>query len=94
LPGENLQWQPIDQVSARLIYKHKDLSVFYSVTFNDRDEIVEMGTERYMGNSGLEKWLVKCGDYQQRDGMLIPIKAEVLRRLKAGDFSYAQFRVQ
>jgi hypothetical protein len=94
LPSENLRWMPIDINSAKLIYQYKDLALSYTVIFNSKDEIVQMETERYMGDAGLEKWVVKCDDYQQRAGMLIPSMAEVLWRLKAGDFSYAQFRLQ
>jgi hypothetical protein len=94
LPSKNLQWQPIDINSAKLIYQHKGLSISYTVTFDNKDEIVQMETERYMGDAGLEKWVVKCGDYQQRGDMRIPITAEVLWRLKAEDFSYAKFRLQ
>jgi hypothetical protein len=93
LPSANLKWLPIGVHSAMLIYQHQGLTISFKVTFNPKDEIVEMETERYMADAGLEKWIVKCGDYQKRGGMLIPTTAEVLWRLKVEDFSYAKFNV-
>jgi hypothetical protein len=94
LPSENLRWEPIDSNSAMLVYKYLDLSVSFKVTFNHIGEIIQMETERYMANSGLERWVVKCGHYQKHGGVLIPTTAEVLWRLKAEDFSYAKFNIQ
>jgi hypothetical protein len=94
LPGENLKWQPINNTSAKLIYKYNNLSLFYTVMFNDKNEIEQMETERYMEEGGLQKWVVKCGNYQKRNGILVPITAEVLWRLEEGDFSYAKFNVK
>ena len=93
LPGETLEWQPIDDASAKLVYHYDNLSLFFVVTFNKNDEIEQMQTERYMGDTGLQPWVIKCSNYQKRAGMLIPITAEVLWRLKEGDFSYARFNV-
>ncbi|MGY4386597.1 hypothetical protein ACVWYN_003652 [Pedobacter sp. UYP24] len=94
LPSENLKWSPIDSNSAMLSYKQKDLSISYTITFNNKDEIVQLATERYMADAGLEKWVIRCSNYQQRGGMLIPITAEVLWRLKAEDFTYAKFNIK
>ncbi|MEO6977466.1 MAG: DUF6544 family protein [Mucilaginibacter sp.] len=93
LPGENLAWQPINNTSAKLVYQYDGMSLFFIVTFNNDHEIEQMQTERYMGDTGLQQWVIKCSNYQKRDGMLIPITAEVLWRLKDGDFSYARFNV-
>ena len=94
LPGENLNWQPIDDTAAKLIYKYNNLTLIYTVMFNDKDEIEQMETERYLGEGGLEKWVVKCGNYQVKNDMLVPMTAEVLWRLKEGDLSYAKFNVE
>lgn len=93
LPAENLEWQPLNDTSAKLVYHYDNLSLFFVVTFNKNDEIEQMQTERHMGDTGLEQWVIKCNNYQKREGMLVPITAEVLWRLKEGDFSYAKFNV-
>ena len=94
LPDENLQWTPIDSLSAKLIFNYKGLSLFYIVRFNVSGEIIQMETKRYMDEENLETWIIKLSDYKAINGIVIPTKAEVMWRLKAGDFSYAKFNVK
>jgi hypothetical protein len=94
LPSENLMWAAIDNSSAKLTFSYNGLSLFYIVTFNDKGEIVQMETKRYMGEKRLETWIIKPDKYEEINGILIPTKAEVFWRLKERDFSYARFRVQ
>lgn len=93
LPSENLNWFPINDSSAKLTFNYKGLSVFYIVTFNNKNEIVQMETERYMGDANLEKWVGKLADYKEINGVIIPTKIEALWRLKEGDFSYVNFNL-
>lgn len=93
LPSERLKWSPIDANSAKLAFNYKDLSLFYIVTFNDKNEISQMETKRYMDEKNLETWIIKPDNYAEKNGIIIPTKAEVFWRLKNGDFSYAKFNV-
>lgn len=94
LPGKNLQWFPINNSSAKLTFDYNNVSVFYIVTFNDKNEIAQIETERYMGDGKLEKWVGKLTNYSEINGVIIPTKIEALWRLKEGDFSYANFNVE
>jgi hypothetical protein len=94
LPSENLMWTAIDNSSAKLTFSYNGLSLFYIVTFNDKGEIVQMETKRYMDEKRLETWIIKPDKYEEINGILIPTKAEVFWRLKERNFSYARFRVQ
>jgi hypothetical protein len=94
LPSENLKWTAIDTLSARLTFNYKGLSLFYIISFNNRGEIVQMETKRYMDEKKLETWIIIPGKYEEINGVIIPTKAEVFWRLKEGDFSYAKFTVQ
>ena len=94
LPSERLQWSAIDSTSAKLTFKYRDLSLFYIVTFNDKNEISEMETQRYMDEKRKETWICKALKYEEKNGVIIPTHAEVFWRLKEGDFSYARFFVQ
>lgn len=94
LPSENLHWTAIDTSSAKLTFNYHDLSLFYIINFNDKGEIVQMETKRYMDEKRLETWIIKPDNYEELNGIIIPTKAEVFWRLKEGDFSYARFRVQ
>ena len=94
LPSENLHWTAIDSQSVKLTFDYKGLSLFFIVRFNNIGAITEMESKRYMDEKHLETWICLMADYQERTGMMIPIKAEVLWRLEKGDFSYGKFNVQ
>lgn len=53
-----------------------------------------METKRYMDEKRLETWVIKAIRYEEKNEIIIPIEAEVLWRLKEGDFSYAKFKVK
>lgn len=93
LPSEKLHWTAIDDSSAKLTFNYDGLSLFYIINFNDKGEIVQMETKRYMDEKRLEIWIIKPGKYEEKNGIIIPTEAEVFWRLKEGDFSYAKFNV-
>ncbi|MDB5013248.1 MAG: hypothetical protein JWQ25_1450 [Daejeonella sp.] len=93
LPSKNLQWYPISPNSAQLNFKHGDLLASYIVTFNTRNEIFEMVTDRYMGDAQLEKWVCQFSNYKEMNGVLIPIENKASWRLKEGDRVYADFNL-
>jgi len=93
LPSERLQWIPIDSSSAKLIFKYNGLALFFIINFNDKGEIIQMETKRYMDEKRLETWIIKAIKYEERHGIIIPVQAEVFWRLKEGDFSYAKFNL-
>jgi len=94
LPNEHLEWTPIDSESAGLTFNYNGLSLFYKVSFNEKGEITQLETERYMGEESLETWIGRVGDYKEINGIIIPTKIEAIWRLEAGDFSYAKFNVK
>jgi len=93
LPGERLQWLPIDTQTAKLTYNYKGLSLFFIITFNDIGEIIQMETKRYMNEKKLETWVIKATNYKEMNNVLIPTAFDVLWRLEKGDFSYAKFNI-
>lgn len=93
LPNDNLKWTPIDSVSAGLVFNHNNLSLFYKVSFNEKGEITQFETKRYMGEDNLETWIGNLSDYKEINGIVIPTKIEGIWRLKSGDFSYAKFNI-
>lgn len=93
LPRANLQWTPIDNRSAKLSLQHSELSVFYNVQFNEKGEITQLQTQRYMGTDSLETWVGKLSEYQKINNIIIPTVIEAEWKLKQGDYPYAKFRV-
>ncbi len=94
LPGEQLQWFPIDAQTAKFTFSYNDLSLFYIVTFNDNGEIKQLETKRYMNKEKLETWIGKLTNYKEINGIIVPTTIEAIWRLEKGDFSYAKFNVK
>ena len=94
MPSEKLKWIAIDATSAKLTFNYQGLSLFYSITFNEKGEIIQMETKRFMDEKRQETWVIKPDQYEEKNGIIIPTHAEVFWRLKEGDFSYASFYVQ
>lgn len=94
LPSEKLNWTAIDSSSAKLSFKYNGLALYFIITFNEKGEISQMVTKRYMDEKRLETWVIKAIKYEEKNEIIIPTEAEVFWRLKEGDFSYAKFKVQ
>ena len=94
LPGKNLQWAPIDNSSAKLIFNHAGLTISYIVRFNGNGEITQLETKRYMENENLETWLGKLSDYKEMNGVVIPTTIEGIWKLPQADYSYAKFTIK
>jgi hypothetical protein len=92
LPSDQLEWRPIDDNTAKLMYSYNDMSLYYIVTFNVTGEITQMETKRYMGDK-LETWIGKMGGYQKRNGIMVPTNIEAIWRLEKGEHCYAKFKV-
>lgn len=93
LPSERLHWLPIDSRTAQLIFKYKELTLAFKVSFNEIGEITEMETKRYMSGTNLETWVIKATNYKELNNVLIPTTFDVLWRLDKGDFRYANFNI-
>jgi hypothetical protein len=94
LPNERTQWSPIDANSAKLSFQYRDVSFSYIVTFNEAGEITQMETKRFLGEEKRESWLCKMADYEEINGVVIPMKAEAIWKLEKGEVSYAMFNVK
>lgn len=94
LPNVNLQWTPIDSLSAKLSFSYNGLSVFYIVRFNNTGEITQVETKRYKGEENLETWIGKLTQYKEINGIVIPTTIEGVWKLEKGDYSYAKFYVK
>ena len=94
LPSENVSWSPIDELSAKLSFKYKATAFDFIVRFNQIGEIVEIEGKRFMTANRKEKWVCKMANYQEQNGMKIPISDQAIWRLNEGDQVYAKFELQ
>jgi len=92
LPGEGVDWEPIDEQSARATIGHRGTTVSIVFHFNSRNEVERVSAEeRYREVDGAFEptpWTGHFSNYQVRDGMLIPLDGEVAWNLPGGDLSY------
>ena len=93
LPSEYLKWTAIDANSAKLSFHYNTTAFDFIVRFNRIGEIVEIEGERFMTPEKKEKWVCKMANYQERNGVKIPISDQAIWRLIEGDQVYAKFEV-
>lgn len=93
LPSERLQWTPVDAHSASLTFTYNGLSLFYLVTISDAGEITQLETKRYMDSTHLETWICRAGNYQELNGIIVPLTAEASWQLADKNVPYARFTV-
>ena len=92
LPSQGVQWQPIDLHSARGTLSDGNLDVSLVFTFNEHGPIDSIRAEargRAVGNDIIPTpWLCRFWNYQNRDGMLVPLDGEVAWLLPEGAKPY------
>ena len=89
LPTHGVEWEAIDDHSARAILKHRERVASLRFHFNDQNEVERVTTERYrQEDDDHAPWTGYFGTYETQQGMRIPINAEVQWNLPDGDLSY------
>jgi hypothetical protein len=92
LPGPHTSWEPIDDDSARLTLVDGNISVSLDVRFG-ADGLIESvySDGRYRDVDGIQTripWEGRFWNYEERDGMLIPLDGEVAWLLPEGRRPY------
>lgn len=92
LPGPALTWDPIDDSSSRLTLADGDTTVSLQVRFGTNGLIDSVYSDgRYRDVDGEQvrvPWEGKFWNYEERDGMLIPLDGEVAWLLPEGRWPY------
>jgi hypothetical protein len=91
LPGGGVTWEPLSDRSALATLTDAETSVSLEFRFNERDEISDIVGQRYAESQGrfeLREWRVRCGDYRERHGLLIPVTCEVSWMTPSGPAPY------
>jgi hypothetical protein len=95
--GDQIDWEPIDERSARATLLGEGLPVSATFEIDDEGKMVRLCGERYRdtghGNAVLTPWIGRCTDYREWNKFVLPSSVEVLWNLTNGEFSYARFRV-
>jgi len=97
LPSDYIEWKEIDSNSAQAVIKDNGYTASGIFTFNEKGEIIKFVTnDRYMEADGKyfkEQWGGYYRNYQEIEGMKIPIEGEVEWNLSDKDLQYAKLKI-
>ena len=97
LPSDYIEWKEIDSNSAQVVIKDNGYTASGIFTFNEKGEIIKFVTnDRYIEADGKyfkEQWGGYYRNYQEIEGMKIPIEGEVEWNLSDKDLQYAKLKI-
>lgn len=96
LPDQGVEWKSVDDNIARATIEDQGIKASVLFKFNEKNEVVEIHTEeRYrQEDNSFKPWTGYFEDYQERNGILIPLEGEVGWDLREGYLSYWKGRIQ
>ena len=93
--SDYITWEEIDKNSVKGTITLEGISASAELYIKDNGEANYFTAERYKevdGSFSLEKWATPIREYQELNGIKVPLNAEAVWHLKEGQFSY--FRAQ
>ena len=96
--GDSIEWETIDDRSARAKLRCDGLPVSAVFEFDDDGRLLRLQAERYRdigrGKAAvLTPWVGQYSNYREFGGFRVPTSVDVSWKLEAGSFSYARFEV-
>lgn len=91
-----IRWEEIDSGSAKATMEYKSVKASGIFKFDEQGNFISMNAGRYMGSGDaatLEHWYIPASEWREMNGVRIPVKGEVIWKLKDGDFSYYQWEI-
>ena len=97
LPSQNLKWTPIDEHKSLATLSDGATTVALEFTFNERGEISEFfAPARVYSTKGESKsfpWRGRLWNYQERNGVMIPLEGEVSWQMPQGNEPYYRGKI-
>lgn len=96
LLADAVEWSPIDDRSAMATIVDGENVVYLEFRFDDRDlvESVRADVRYRQEDDSYAPWTGYFDDYRERDGLLVPVHAEVEWNLPGGDRTYWRATVE
>jgi len=95
LPAAGVEWEPIDDRSARATLEHDGNVASAVFRFDDENLITRVRTERYRReDDAVAPWRGTFRTYEPRGGRLVPVEAEVAWDLPEGEVPYWRGRIE
>ena len=89
-------WEEIDADSAKAHMNYKGITASGVFTFNEKGEVIKFTAERFRESDGsytMETWAIPMKDHKVFEGIKVPTGAEVIWKLKTGDFSWYKLKI-
>lgn len=95
LPAAGVEWEPVDDRSARATIVDRGTTASLVFHFDDEGLVERVSApERYrQEDDDFEPWTGHFGEYRRRDGVRVPTEAAVEWNLDDGDLPYWRARV-
>jgi hypothetical protein len=97
LPGQGVEWTPVDDHSAMATLKDGEVSVSLIFRFGPDDLVLSARADargRMVGSEVVPTpWEGRWSDYQRQDGMMVPMAGEVAWLLQDGPKPYWRGRI-
>ncbi|MEF8842324.1 MAG: DUF6544 family protein [Haloarculaceae archaeon] len=95
LPTEGVEWEAVDDCSARATLEDDGNVASVLFHFDERDRIERVTAERYRQETDDHApWTGHFRAYEARNGMVVPTEAEVEWTLPGGDRPYWRARIE
>lgn len=95
LPTEGVEWEEIDDRSARATLADGGNTASLTFHFDERDRVERVTAERYRQEAeDHASWTGHFRAYEERNGMSVPTEAEVEWDLPEGELPYWRARVE
>jgi hypothetical protein len=94
--SSHITWQAVDRKTAKATMSYGGVSASALFAFDERGRFSSLHAKRYMGSGDaatLEEWVVPATDWRVIRGVEIPVRGEVVWKLKTGDFSYYRWEI-
>jgi len=94
--NDYIRWEAIDNSSAKATIGHKGITASAIFHFNEKGEVTKITAKRYReanGEFALEDWEGQIVEYKEFNGVIIPNKANIIWKLKTGDFCYDKVEI-
>lgn len=89
LPSAGVEWEAIDDGSARATLEDHDVTASVVFHFDEHDEIARVTTVRYRQETDeYLPWVGSFGEYEDHDGVRVPTEAAVAWSMPAGEVPY------
>ena len=94
--GENMRWETVDNVTARVTFSDHGREVSADLFFDDDGRLVDCRAKRYReldGDFKLDNWSTPISSYGEFEGLNLPAGGVGIWHLPGGDFAYIEIEI-